>query len=166
MDGGDRQRHLRHRHAPALEGKLDCARPAASTSWTRAGSGARVFDVTACHGCVEIVVGTARGDRITGSARGRRDLRWRRRRRAGGGGGLDVITGHAGDDTITARDRMIDAVGRDGATDAVVADRFGLVARDCETVSRLGAWDAAKVGGSRRDLAAGTLPSQVGLQLP
>jgi Ca2+-binding RTX toxin-like protein len=94
------------------------------------------FDMSACPLCAERVIGTPRADVITGDDHPQAIQGGDGNDVIDGGGGRDRIEGQAGDDTITARDSVFDAVGCDGGLDTVVADRFDLVSRDCETVSR------------------------------
>ena len=94
------------------------------------------FDFATCHACVQRVIGTPNADAITGDDAAQLILGGDGNDVLDGGGGPDVIAGQGGDDTVMVRDRMIDAVGCDGGSDLVVADRFDLVGRDCEDVSR------------------------------
>jgi Ca2+-binding RTX toxin-like protein len=94
------------------------------------------FDMSTCPGCVERVIGTPRGDHITGDNRPQAILGDAGNDSLDGGGGSDVISGQANDDTIMAQDGVFDIVGCDGGTDSVTADRFDLVSGSCENVSR------------------------------
>ncbi len=94
------------------------------------------FDMSNCPGCVEQVVGSPFADHITGDGGAQIIQGGDGGDVLDGGGGIDLIAGQEGDDTITARDRAIDVVGCDGGVDTVVADRFDLVGRDCETITR------------------------------
>jgi Ca2+-binding RTX toxin-like protein len=95
-------------------------------------------DLSACPGCVERVIGSAFDDQITGGS-----VREEIQGGAGndtldGGGGRDVLFGQEGDDTISARDRVADAISCEDGFDSVFADRIGIdvVSADCESVIR------------------------------
>jgi Ca2+-binding RTX toxin-like protein len=99
-----------------------------------------VFDMSACPGCVERVIGTSHDDRITGDQRSQAILGGDGNDTLDGGAGPDVIAAQGGDDTVNARDGFIDIVLCGEGVDAVAADRFDVLSR-CENVQR---------GGSRR----------------
>jgi Ca2+-binding RTX toxin-like protein len=96
------------------------------------------FDMSACPGCVERVIGTAFDDNIAGDASAQAIFGGAGDDVLDGGGGPDLIEGQAGDDSITSRDGVFDAVTCGDGKDSVVADAFDLVSRDCETVDREG----------------------------
>jgi Ca2+-binding RTX toxin-like protein len=99
-------------------------------------SGAIVFDMSSCSGCVERVIGSAKADTITGDSRAQAILGGGGDDTLDGGGGPDLISGQEGDDTIVARDGRIDAVTCGAGADTVTADRIDVVGHDCELVSR------------------------------
>jgi Ca2+-binding RTX toxin-like protein len=94
------------------------------------------FEMGACPGCVERVIGTREGDRIVGDDRAQAILGGDGDDALDGRGGSDLIAGQGGNDAIEARDGAIDAITCADGTDTVFADRFDPVSRDCETVSR------------------------------
>ena len=53
-----------------------------------------------------------------------------------GGPGRDVLIGGPGNDVLSARDGQRDRIRCGPGRDRVIADRFDVVARDCELVSR------------------------------
>jgi Ca2+-binding RTX toxin-like protein len=96
------------------------------------------FDMSICPACVEVVIGTPFGDRITGDAHPQAIFGGGGDDVLDGNGGPDAIAGQDGNDAIAADDGMIDAVGCGSGSDAVVADRRDLVNRfDCESVTRV-----------------------------
>jgi Ca2+-binding RTX toxin-like protein len=94
------------------------------------------FDMSDCPGCVERVIGSPNDDQITGDGRAQAIFGGDGNDTLDGGGGSDVISGQAGDDTIGARDGAVDGVLCGAGADSVTADRFDLVDRGCELVSR------------------------------
>lgn len=96
------------------------------------------FDMSACPGCVERVIGTSGADRITGDGRGQEILGGDGNDTLDGGGGPDVISAQGGDDTVNSRDGSVDIVLCGDGADTVTADRIDVVSRTCETVRRGG----------------------------
>jgi Ca2+-binding RTX toxin-like protein len=94
------------------------------------------FDMASCPGCVQRVIGSANDDQITGDRQAQEILGGSGNDTLDGGGGPDLISGQNGDDTIAAHDGFIDGVLCGAGADSVTADRFDLVDRSCEQVSR------------------------------
>ena len=82
------------------------------------------------------VIGTPNDDQITGDDRGQVILGGEGNDAIDGRGGHDLLAGQGGDDTIAARDGTFDVVDCGPGVDAVTADRFDLVSRDCESRAR------------------------------
>lgn len=94
------------------------------------------FDLAACPRCVEVVVGSAAGDHITGDERAQAIFGGLGDDTLDGGGGSDFLSGEEGDDTIAAADGVTDGVACDGGVDTVVADGIDAVSPTCENVQR------------------------------
>jgi Ca2+-binding RTX toxin-like protein len=95
------------------------------------------FDMADCPACVQRVIGSANDDTITGDGHAQWIFGGDGNDTLDGGGGPDLISGQGGDDTIEAHDGAIDGVLCGAGADSVTADRFDLVSRSCELVSRL-----------------------------
>jgi Ca2+-binding RTX toxin-like protein len=95
------------------------------------------FDMASCPGCVERVIGSPNDDTITGDGHAQWIFGGDGNDTLAGGGGPDLISGQGGDDTIGAHDGSVDGVLCGAGADSVTADRFDLVSRNCEQVSRL-----------------------------
>jgi Ca2+-binding RTX toxin-like protein len=94
------------------------------------------IDMATCPGCFQHVIGTSNEDQITGDDRGQVILGGEGNDAIDGRGGHDLLAGQGGDDTIAARDGTFDVVDCGPGVDAVTADRFDLVSRDCESRAR------------------------------
>jgi Ca2+-binding RTX toxin-like protein len=94
------------------------------------------YDMSACPGCFERVIGTPNDDQITGDDRDQVILGGEGNDAIDGRGGHDLLAGQGGDDTIAARDGTFDVVECGPGVDAVTADRVDFVSRDCESGAR------------------------------
>lgn len=93
-------------------------------------------DLNACPRCVERVIGSPHDDEIIGDAGPQTILGGDGADVLEGGAAPDLIAGQDGDDAIDSRDGSPDLVSCGPGIDAVSADRFDIVLRDCEGSAR------------------------------
>jgi Ca2+-binding RTX toxin-like protein len=136
LDGGDGPDTYSFESLALLQTATIVPGPGVDTLDQHDGTEPLDFDMAACPGCVERVIGSPLADHIAGDAGAQTILGGDGDDVIDGGGGIDILSGQGGDDAITSRDGIFDSVGCGDGTDSVLADRFDVVARDCETVSR------------------------------